>query len=145
MTSKTRESNYIVDMVIWPKFGNSSTSMREVIITSMLQGFDQKNDFFEGWSWFEFYNLRLAQGMTLKFYTGLAKGLKTKSQKVFGASFYVCRNYREKLVEGAGTFWFPQSWIGLWSSRNWSLLYLGVLPSHIYTYIYIYIYICIYI
>ena len=25
-----RDSNYIVDVVIWPKFGNSSISMREV-------------------------------------------------------------------------------------------------------------------
>ena len=32
----SRESNYIVDVVIWPKFGNFSISMREVIITSVL-------------------------------------------------------------------------------------------------------------
>ena len=32
----SRESNYIVDVVMWPKFGNSSISMREVIITSIL-------------------------------------------------------------------------------------------------------------
>ena len=31
-----RDSNYIVDAVMWPKFGNSSTSIREIIITSML-------------------------------------------------------------------------------------------------------------
>ena len=31
-----RDSNYIVDVVKWPKFGNSSTSMREVIIPSIL-------------------------------------------------------------------------------------------------------------
>ena len=30
------ESNYIVDMAMWPKFGNSNISMREVIITSIL-------------------------------------------------------------------------------------------------------------
>ena len=29
-------SNYVVHVVIWPKFGNSSISMREVIITSIL-------------------------------------------------------------------------------------------------------------
>ena len=28
--------SYIVDMVMWPKFGNSSISMREVIIISIL-------------------------------------------------------------------------------------------------------------
>ena len=30
------DSNYIVDAVMWPKFGNSSISMTEVIITSIL-------------------------------------------------------------------------------------------------------------
>ena len=32
----SRESSYIVDMVMWPKFGNSSICIREVIITSIL-------------------------------------------------------------------------------------------------------------
>ena len=32
----SRNSNYIVDVVMWPKFGNPSISMREVIITSTL-------------------------------------------------------------------------------------------------------------
>ena len=32
----SRDSNYIVDVVMWPKFGNSSISMKEVIITSIL-------------------------------------------------------------------------------------------------------------
>ena len=31
-----RDSIYIVDAFMWPKFGNSSNSMREVIITSVL-------------------------------------------------------------------------------------------------------------
>ena len=30
------ESNYTVNLVMWRKFGNSSTSMREVIFTSIL-------------------------------------------------------------------------------------------------------------
>ena len=36
VTNKTlsRDSNYIVDVVMWPKFG--SISMREIIITSIL-------------------------------------------------------------------------------------------------------------
>ena len=40
--------NHIVDVVSWPKFGNSSISMRVVIITSSLKGFDQKKHFFGG-------------------------------------------------------------------------------------------------
>ena len=31
-----RDSNYIVDVVMWPKFGNSSSSMGEVIKISIL-------------------------------------------------------------------------------------------------------------
>ena len=30
------DSNYIVDVAMWPKFGNSSISIREVITTSIL-------------------------------------------------------------------------------------------------------------
>ena len=32
----SRDSNYIVDVFIWPKFGNSSIGMREVIKTSIF-------------------------------------------------------------------------------------------------------------
>ena len=32
----SREPNYMVDVVMWAKFGNSSISIREVIITSIL-------------------------------------------------------------------------------------------------------------
>ena len=32
----SRKSNYTADVVMWPKFGNSSISMREVIITPIL-------------------------------------------------------------------------------------------------------------
>ena len=35
------DSNYIVDAVMWPKIGNCCKYMKHVIITSVLQGFDQ--------------------------------------------------------------------------------------------------------
>ena len=44
----SRDSNYIIDVFMWPKFGNSVISMREVITTSILQEFDQKNHVFWG-------------------------------------------------------------------------------------------------
>ena len=44
----SRDSNDVVDVVMWPKFGNSSISRRNVIITSFLQEFDQKNHFLWG-------------------------------------------------------------------------------------------------
>ena len=40
---------YIEDIaVLWPIFGNSSISLREVIITSILSVFDKQNKFFWG-------------------------------------------------------------------------------------------------
>ena len=52
--------------------------MREVIITSILKGFDQKKHFFEGCFWFKFNNLELALGMALKSNINVAKRLKLK-------------------------------------------------------------------
>ena len=44
----SRDSNYIVELVMWPKFGNSSIFIREIVITSIVLGFDQKKCFFGG-------------------------------------------------------------------------------------------------
>ena len=44
----SRDANYLVDAVMWPKFGNASISMKNVIITSILQGFDKKSQFLRG-------------------------------------------------------------------------------------------------
>ena len=37
-----RDSNYIASKTLGPKFGNSNISVKEVIITLILYGFDQK-------------------------------------------------------------------------------------------------------
>ena len=58
--------------------------MREVIRTSILQGFDQKNRLFEGWSWFKFNNLELALGTSLKSYNIVAKRLRLKVSEFWG-------------------------------------------------------------
>ena len=50
----SRSSNYIVDVVMWPNFADSSIFMREVIITQIVSEiqiseiFDQKTRFFLG-------------------------------------------------------------------------------------------------
>ena len=80
----SRDSNYTVDAVMWPKFSNSSISMRKVTITSILWGFNQKNNIFEGCTWFKFNNLGLALGIALKFDTIVAKGLKLKAESFKG-------------------------------------------------------------
>ena len=80
-----------------PKFGNSSMFAREVIITSILT---RKPNFFEGCSWFRLYNLGLALGIVLKYLKQCGKRVKTKLQKVFETSSYVCANYRGKTGRG---------------------------------------------
>ena len=74
----SRDSNYIVDVFMWPEFGNCGFSMREVITISILKGFDQENHFFERWSWFKFNNLGLPLGSNLRFYTSMEKRWKLK-------------------------------------------------------------------
>ena len=78
------DSNHFVNVVMWPKFGNSSVTVREVIITLILLALDQKNLFFWGDSWFKFNNLGLALGIALKFYTSVAKELKLKVRTFLG-------------------------------------------------------------
>ena len=87
---------------MWPKFGNSSISMREVIIISILQGFDQKNCFFERWSWFKFNNLELALGKNLKCYTSVEKGLKLKVKQFLELISTFVEVRGEKLVGRGG-------------------------------------------
>ena len=67
--------------------------MREVITTSILQGF------FEGWFWFKFNNLRVALGRNFKFYTSVAKRLKLKVIKFGGLNPTFVEITGEKLVE----------------------------------------------
>ena len=83
VTSKSLlwDSNYIADVVMWPKFGISSLSMKEVK-PQFYKDVTRKAHFFEGWSWFTFNYLGVALGMALKFYISMAKGLKLKVKKV---------------------------------------------------------------
>ena len=93
-----RDSNYIVDVVMWPKFGNSKISTREVTITSISWGFVQKNHFFEEWSCFKSNNLGVAQIMDLKFNTSVAE--------VLGANPNICRSCKGKTGGRGGLFAF---------------------------------------
>ena len=72
------DSNHIVKVAMWPKFDNSSITMREVIITLILQRFDLKKWIFEGCFWFKFNYLGLALGMAFKFYTAVTKELRVR-------------------------------------------------------------------
>ena len=60
---------YIIDVIMWLKFSNSSTSVREIIVTSILLRFHQKSHYFEGLSCFKFNDLGMALSTALNFYT----------------------------------------------------------------------------
>ena len=77
------DSNDILYGIIWPKFGNSSISMREVIVTSISSVFDQRGRR-RWWSWFKFNNLGLVRGTNLKLYTSVEKRLKLKFKMFWG-------------------------------------------------------------
>ena len=71
----SHDSNYIVDVFLWPKFRNSSISMREKLSQPQFyKDLTRKTAFYEGWSWFKFNNLGLAPGKNMKFYTSVQKG-----------------------------------------------------------------------
>ena len=77
----SRDSNYIVDMLMWPKVGNCSISMKEVIKPQFYKDLTRKTAFLRGDLGFN--NLGLALGTNLKFYNSVAKGLKLKGRKVW--------------------------------------------------------------
>ena len=81
---------------MWPKFGNSSISLREIIIISIL--WPEEALFWRG-------GLGTGTSYEPEVFQQCGKRFKTKSQKVFVANSYVCRSYMEKT--GSGTFCSP--------------------------------------
>ena len=127
-------------LVMWPKFANSSNSLRESY-TQFYKNLTRKTTFFEGWPWFKFNNLGLAIGMTLKFYTSVTKELKLKVTKFYGLTPTFVEITWESLVGEP----LPTSWIGLnlviqkWKSANkhlssfvmkFIMLMITTLPKH---------------
>ena len=55
----TRDANYVVDVFMWPQFGNCSISMREVVKPRFYKDLTRKNTFLRGglglssiiWDW----------------------------------------------------------------------------------------------
>ena len=82
-----------------PKFGNTSISIRAVIITSILEKLTQKNLFF-------FRVVLDILGVEknfigLKFYTSVEKGLMLNVRKFLGLIPKFVENEAEKLIQGA--------------------------------------------
>ena len=58
-------------------------------------------NFFEGYSWFKFNNMRLELGMALRFCTIVAKELKLKVKRLCGLILAYVEVAGEKVVGGA--------------------------------------------
>ena len=75
----SRDSNYIVDVFMWPKFGNYSNS--KLWQLQFYKDFPKKPIFFEKCDWFKFNNLGMALGKNLKFCTSAEKVFKLAVRK----------------------------------------------------------------
>ena len=84
MTSQKKIITWLELHCRWGHLINSSISMEEVILTSILKGFDQKNLLFGECSWLKLNKLRLAVGIALKFYGSVENGLKLNVRKFWG-------------------------------------------------------------
>ena len=104
------DSIYTVDMVMWPEIGNFSIAMIEVIFNFIKIG--PEKPLFWGVVLVQVqYFGRLALGISLKFYTIMAKGLKLKVRKILGLIFAFVELTGEKLI--VRLFAHPPSQIGL--------------------------------
>ena len=61
----SRASNYIVDLVMWPEFGNLAFLWQKLSQPQFYKDLTRKITFFDALSWFKFSNLGLTLGMTL--------------------------------------------------------------------------------
>ena len=99
MSAKMATLSLLKITVFWKKGYGVIIFVHDVTNQILLQGFDQKNHFFEGCSWIKFNNLELALGMALTLHQ-CDKKVKTKSQKVLRANSYICISYRVKIGWG---------------------------------------------
>ena len=94
------DSNYIVNVLMRPRFGNWSISITEVITTSILLGLDQKNRFFWGVVLVQVQWFGTGTRYNLETLHQCGKRVKAKSQKVLQVNSYVCRSNRGKTSRG---------------------------------------------
>ena len=85
MSAKVVTLGLLIIKVFWNKYCDVIISVHDNFIMIW------QKKFLEGCSWFKFNNLGLVLGMAFEILHKCGKRVKTKSQKVLGANFYVCR------------------------------------------------------
>ena len=83
----------------WKGAANQKCSHKGATLKEKRWRFEQKNDFFDGRSWFKFNNLGLVPSMTLKICSSGSKGLKVKVRKFWGLTPTFREVAGKKLVE----------------------------------------------
>ena len=97
----SRDSNYVVDVAMWPTFGKCSISMWEMLWQPQFcKDLTRKISFLETYSLFKFNNLGLPLGTAFKLYTSEAKRLKLKDRKFFGLTPTFAEFTVENLIGG---------------------------------------------
>ena len=125
------DSNYIVDVFMWPKF-NSSSSMREVITTSILKELDQKNQFTGVVVLVQVQSFGTGSWCKLKILHKREKGSKLKVREILEIIPTFVEVAGDKLVRARGPFSvLPPSWIGLrkWPSEAFNVLMFLDVPN----------------
>ena len=108
----SRDSNYIVDVVMWSKFGNFNISIREININSILYGFDKEKHFFWGVVLVKVQLFGTGNGNGLEILRRCGKRVKTKLRKFWWLIPAFVKVTGGKT--GRGPFCSPlPSWIGL--------------------------------
>ena len=108
-----RDSNQLVDMVMWPKLDNSSISLRQVIITLNFVRIWPEKTYFWGVILVQVQLFGAGTSYGLKILHQFGKRIKTGSQKVFRATLTLIDVTEEKLEEGTFLSSFIVSSIGL--------------------------------
>ena len=85
----SHESSYIVDELMWPNFGKSSISWKELIKTSFLSTFDNRNYFFWGVVSVQVQYFGTDTRYELETAQQSGKGAETESQNVLRANSYL--------------------------------------------------------
>ena len=81
-TISSCDSDYIVDVVMWPKFSN--TSISELLKFQLVRDLTRKIFFFEGWSWFKLNNSGFVLSIAFKHQSSMANELKQIAKRFWG-------------------------------------------------------------
>ena len=94
--SLSRDSNYTVDVIMWPKFGNCSNFYERSYHSLNIIRVWPKKPLFWGVALVSVQLFRTSTRYDLEILHQCGKRVKTKGQKVLGVNSIVCKSYKGK-------------------------------------------------